>query len=168
MLPEPYNYILAATSLDFEGSIGLSKSVAKSGTIYYQPRVDLYNTSKELLIVFRDRIGFGKVSQEGYYTSEDRAPAYRWFLLVDQIRDQLQHIQPYLTLKSEQGILVIEAAGLIQQKAKGNNHSDQNQNLDRLHSVFVKLAELNQDPSSRLVKSDADSLYRMFRKRGLK
>ncbi len=101
-------YEFIAWSIDFEGSI----SISKNENIYYQVQLSIINSSKELLEDFQYRVKFGKILEPYSRKNKKQKDIYFWVMNQKEIRQYLPLIQPYLHLKWRQGELVIEVLNI--------------------------------------------------------
>jgi hypothetical protein len=170
MIPEPYNYILAAFGLDFEGSIGLSLSKTVHETYSFRPTVRVHNSSLKLLKAFEVRIGFGYVNPNPSASSDVQSPMYTWRMQSKTIREVMPKIIPHLTLKREQGELLLEAFQYINPrgtKIRYTRNSDSR--TQSLLEIYRKLAYLNEKPFRKQPElTDAEKLLKAFRQRGIR
>lgn len=155
MIPEPYNYILAAFGLDFEGSLRFQMKNCQRRTVSFSGRMSIGNTSKELLEAFRIQVGFGQI-RKGHEGTEVAEKTYQWELNVEDMRLHLPKIEPHLALKQEQARLLIRAYEIL----KTQNHYVRlpvNQRglmytveeFEELLYIHTRMCELNRKPLQR-------------------
>jgi hypothetical protein len=176
MIPEPYNYVLAAFGIDFEGSIQLNRRIKpKTHTIRYDSQITIEGTSRELLVAFKDAIGFGHFFPSRT-NREEGAETQRWTMNVQEMREILPKIEPYLTAKQEQAHYLIRAHAILKTREQMDSlsHEDkqgmytleETEELDFLHD---RMRELNERPFKKMSPlTDTEKLLLIFRRKGLR
>lgn len=162
-------YQLAAFSIDFEGTVSLGKSTNPCGTVSYRPRVNIFNTSKPLLVAFMKCVGFGHVTDSpSYGNGEDAAGIYYWKLTAAGIREHLPKIASYLVLKQLQADLLLRAFDYIKtDRAKAKGLQRPQDDTYALEDIFQELAVLNAKAHTRQILTDAEKFLIQLRKRGV-
>jgi len=140
-------YELVAFSIDFEGEISLAKTLKKNGTPHFQAHVKINNNLLELLQSFQRTVRFGSVSPTHLATS-----MFAWWLSPDEMRQYLPQIEPHLTLKAEQAVLLLQALRYITPRhVKGVTSSCRpSEEVWVLNDLHEQLRILNTKPSRRV------------------
>jgi hypothetical protein len=108
--PEVVNAWLAAL-VDGEGSVMLitHRDNRRGGRVSLRPRVAIYNTDARLIEALVERTGIDR------WTVHQRSPerhkslnAYRWHMGATEIREWGPRMLPYLVLKREHMVLLLE------------------------------------------------------------
>jgi hypothetical protein len=134
---------LISWCLALEGSIELRQQTHR-GT--YTPTLKLYNTNESLVYKFKDLVGLGNIYKHSYYDNPKFKQSYIWRLQrIDDVKCVLENIIPYLPIKKEQAILLLEYVNLrLSKKDKWfkwyNNGSSYS---DREDEMFWEMKELN-------------------------
>lgn len=109
-------YQLIAWSIEWEGSISISKYLNKErGTYSYAPKVGIGNTNLDRLQAFQRLVKIGHVNINGKKSqySKGRKRCYSWDLSTAEMREHLLSIQPHLVEKDQQGLLVIRLLTIL-------------------------------------------------------
>ncbi len=115
MTHQEYIYKLIAWSLEWEGTIGISRSKNKCNNIGYKANVRICNLDKELLEEFKNTIKIGNINNGTIY-GEHESKVYEWLLTRKEIDLYLPLILPNLISKWRQAELAIEANKILKTK----------------------------------------------------
>jgi len=133
--------------LDGEGSIGMYKATRanmKEGFTYV-PHVVVYNTNRESIERFQRVFGIGSVNSR---SRPGEKTCYQWDVSNRSVIPVLKALRPYLTVKSRQADLVIEAAE-ISGTRRGHGMETRYREAggyfapERLNKIYAELKELN-------------------------
>jgi hypothetical protein len=174
MIPEPYNYILAAFGIDFEGSIRFQMKNVQRRTVSFHGRMSIGNTSKLLLEGFKEQVGFGQIRKgaEGTLIAEK---THQWELSVEHMRLHLPKIEPHLILKQEQARLLLRAYTILKTmdyyvhlpvSSRGSMYTVEE--FEELLYIHTRMRELNRKPLQRRPElTEAEKLLIQLRGRRL-
>lgn len=104
-------YEAIARSLEWEGYIDVDMREES-----YYCQVNISNTSKELLNLFRNNVKFGHIIGPYKRDNKNHKDKYIWVMSLKEIKEYLLKIEPFLLVKNEQAQLVIKALSIIKDK----------------------------------------------------
>ncbi len=134
-----------AALVDGEGSIMMTRrgptrtgSKSRHGGSW-RPRINVYNTDRRLVDAIKLHTGLGYVvhSVRNPIKETRKKDSYWWSIESGGSRLVAEAILPYMIVKREQAVLLIEARKLIEE------HGQHHQNDDRLAGIRDKVKVLN-------------------------
>lgn len=137
---------ILAWSIAWEGTISLIKNrcVKAQHGFYIRTRMDVFNTNKKLLEIFKKFIGgYGYISLQRNAQKENWAKCHRWRTHGQkETYDLLKQIIDFLPTKKEQAKLLLEYIEIREQKNRlGNKLRSYS---DREFEIYEEIHKLNQ------------------------
>lgn len=141
-ITEPQKAYIAGI-IDGEGSITISRKIDKTmrAGVAYRPYVPVTNTDRRLLDWLFETTGLGNVRPNAIPKNPNHKPSWRWELWSQQAHQLLLNILPYLILKKEQAILLIEFMERVRYGVGRNGLTDDE--LKFQSDIYNKLVILN-------------------------
>ena len=130
--------------IDGEGYIGLIQHRKKKSLNFgYSPKTSVTNTNTTLLYWLKQETGIGVVTPQSKV--EGCKPRWEWRLNADEMREFLVCIEPFLLIKKQQAVLLLE---YLPFNFKGQRQVPDEISIQR-ECIYQELAALNARGDSR-------------------
>ena len=127
-----------AAFIDGEGTIGLSRQAGRE--VGYCPVVRIANTYKDILHWHQEITGYGSLSPQSRGNKKHKA-GWIWFLRVEEMREFLIAILPFLRIKDQQARLLLEFLDLPVRLSRYDELSTDTMRTQ--HVLYSVMADLN-------------------------
>ncbi|RLB77416.1 MAG: hypothetical protein DRH24_16260 [Deltaproteobacteria bacterium] len=144
---ERERWIWLAGIIDCEGGLWIEKfKVPWRRGIAYKPLLSISNTNRQFLQTIKRVIGHGYI-RELPHRNDNWKEQYELCVTANGIRNIVPNILPFLVIKRQQALLIIEAVELTGKIGKTPPHLRTVERLqpyyNKLEEIYLKIKELN-------------------------